>query len=117
LRKQWNQKLSGLRIFVEHAFGRLKGRFPYIQCIPGRNLEEIYRTIEALLVIHNILEDLDDDPSAITDVDLMSQENEPDTAETGTLTNRTQNEDILYSQGVYRRKLLVDYLKNRAESR
>lgn len=34
-RKAWNCKFSSLRVRIEHVFGRLKGRFPYLRCIPG----------------------------------------------------------------------------------
>ncbi|KAG2067777.1 hypothetical protein BDR04DRAFT_951972, partial [Suillus decipiens] len=66
-RKKWNKKLSSLRIFIEHAFGRLKGCFLILCGMPGRDLEVIYKTLEALMVIHNILEGLQDDPLTIFD--------------------------------------------------
>lgn len=66
-RKKWNHKLSSLRISVEHAFGRLKGRFPYLREIRGADLTETYCVIEALFVLHNILEGLHDDPMEIDD--------------------------------------------------
>ena len=47
-RKKWNRRLSSLRISVEHAFGRLKGRFPYLREITGTDLTETYRFVEAL---------------------------------------------------------------------
>lgn len=56
-RKAWNRQLSSVQIFVEHAFGRLKGRFPYLRFMPGRNMTEMYRIIEALMIVHNILEE------------------------------------------------------------
>lgn len=109
IRKQWNRHLSSLRIFVEHAFGRLKGRFPYLRFIPGKDLNEIYNMIEALLIIHNILEARNDDPNTIEgfngaeadDVDEIRGDAPPDLID--------PDEDALYAQGLYRRKLLVDY--------
>ncbi|KAH7921580.1 hypothetical protein BV22DRAFT_980447, partial [Leucogyrophana mollusca] len=64
-RKSWNRKLSSLRIFVEHAFGRLKGRFPLLRCMTGVDLIDMFRTIEASMVLHNILEQFGDDPTTI----------------------------------------------------
>ncbi|RPD57564.1 hypothetical protein L226DRAFT_457808 [Lentinus tigrinus ALCF2SS1-7] len=35
IRKEWNRRLSSLRVTIEHVFGRLKGRFPYLRHITG----------------------------------------------------------------------------------
>jgi len=64
-RKQWNVSLSRLRFAIENAFGHLKGRFPSLQNMPGHNIDEMFRTIEALLIIHNIVEEFGDDPETI----------------------------------------------------
>lgn len=73
---------------------------------------EIYRTLEALLVIHNIMEDLEDDPTAISDFgsreDVPVEGADGDTMEVG-LTGNTDNTDLLRAQGVYRQKELVEY--------
>ncbi|KIY61077.1 hypothetical protein CYLTODRAFT_363352, partial [Cylindrobasidium torrendii FP15055 ss-10] len=40
----------------EHVFGLLKGRFPSLRLLDAHsNPEEIYRVIDALIVLHNIL--------------------------------------------------------------
>ncbi|PPQ84672.1 hypothetical protein CVT24_002738 [Panaeolus cyanescens] len=114
IRKKWNQALSGLRIFVEHAFGRLKAQFPWLQCLPGRNLDDIYRTIEALMVIHNILEDFEDEDS---DSDSSSSTSSSSSSSTKEEDDRNDDDDalddnVLYLQGVYRRKELVKYYKS-----
>lgn len=106
IRKRWNRKLSSLRIFVEHAFGRLKGRFPYLRAIPNTNLDEIFHTIEALLVIHNILEMRNDDPYTIPGFDVGDEE------DIGDVIGDAYDEmgaDDMHRQGLLRRKVLVDY--------
>lgn len=35
LREKFNLALSSLRVTIEHVFGRLKGRFPYLRNIYG----------------------------------------------------------------------------------
>ena len=65
--------------------------------------------IEALLIVHNILEARNDDPNTIEgfngaeadDVDEIRGDAPPDLID--------PDEDALYAQGLYRRKLLVDY--------
>ncbi|EJD08462.1 uncharacterized protein FOMMEDRAFT_66464, partial [Fomitiporia mediterranea MF3/22] len=61
----FNFKLLHCRIAIEHAFGMLKGRFTSLRSFPGYKLNVIYMTVEALMVIHNILIDLNDDPETI----------------------------------------------------
>ncbi|TFK78544.1 hypothetical protein K466DRAFT_507143 [Polyporus arcularius HHB13444] len=56
LREEFNFKLSRLRVRIEHVFGRLKGRFPYLRYIYGFKTKHVYYIIEALLVVHNFLE-------------------------------------------------------------
>jgi hypothetical protein len=64
-RKRWNIKMSSARQVVEHAFGRLKGRFGVLWEMPGYNIDKIYKYIESMLILHNILEELHDDPKSI----------------------------------------------------
>ena len=115
-RKHWNRTLSSLRIFVEHAFGRLKGRFPILRAIPGRNLSSMYRLIEALLVVHNILETYGDDPTtiagfngreddAVLDIHHQRQHRDDQVGEV--------NGDNLYRMGLLRQKLLVNLMEER----
>ena len=68
-RTRWNKKLSAARIAVEHMFGELKGRFPYLKWVPGRNLKRIYSIVEALFILHNILRRLGDRVRDILDYD------------------------------------------------
>jgi len=123
-RRAWNKHLSRLRIKVEHAFGLLKGRFPTLRDIPGRNLDTIYKGIEALMVIHNILIELGDDPEDIEgfngqeDAGLGSEEGNEEEGN-GQRRNRhrmgahhqnaTLESEDAYLLGLARRKWLVDY--------
>ncbi|THU93414.1 hypothetical protein K435DRAFT_670200, partial [Dendrothele bispora CBS 962.96] len=115
-RSKWNRALSSLRIFVEHAFGRLKGRFPILRCMPGRILSFMYRLLVGLMILHNILEGLRDDPEQIkgfngaedpfvsSGLGTVGQEvNERDTRLEG---------DAFYRTGLYRRKLLMQFYEN-----
>lgn len=103
-----------MRIFVEHGFGRLKGRFQWLKCIPDHDLDEIYKTVEALFILHNFLESRNDDPTTvagfhglIVDVDL------------GVLLPRAAHLDLgiddLFRAGLQRRKLLLE-LRNRIDA-
>ncbi|KZT60620.1 hypothetical protein CALCODRAFT_429004 [Calocera cornea HHB12733] len=67
-RKAFNRHLAGQRIIIEHAFGDLKGRFRSL-CDLGTmdNMEELYKVIEAMLVLHNICIILGDRPEEIED--------------------------------------------------
>ncbi|QRV88235.1 DDE superfamily endonuclease [Ceratobasidium sp. AG-Ba] len=58
--KKWNKSMSSQRIVVEHTFGRLKARFAYLQGIRGRHMRTIYRVIESLFILHNVLLDFGD---------------------------------------------------------
>ena len=68
--RAFNKCLSSVRITVEHAFGLLKGRFPSLKEM-GRHedIQEAYKAIEALMIIHNICIDWKDQPDRIWDFD------------------------------------------------
>ena len=112
-RKAWNRQLSSVRIFVEHAFGHLKGRFPYLCFMPGRNMTEMYRIIEALMIVHNILEEYGDDPTTIAGFN--GQEDEEATGmqrNAAPHNGQDGGSDELHQQGLLRRKILLDYFIN-----
>lgn len=53
--RDFNYYLSKQRITVEHAFGILKGRFRALQRLGiHRNDQDVWRVIEALLLLHNM---------------------------------------------------------------
>lgn len=60
-RYAFNKNLSGIRVYVEHTIGLLKGRFPSMKDM-GRHEDpqDIYKAIHAMLVLHNLCIDLGD---------------------------------------------------------
>jgi hypothetical protein len=52
-------------MFVEHAFGQLKDHFLHLHWMTGQYLKEMYQIIEALMIIHNMLEEFGDDPITV----------------------------------------------------
>jgi hypothetical protein len=79
-RRAFNRRISSIRVYVEHAFGMLKGRFPALKEFPAMDdMLDVYRTVEALMVIHNLCIDWGDHPEAICDYDPQnSHEDEED---------------------------------------
>ncbi|THU92289.1 hypothetical protein K435DRAFT_672379, partial [Dendrothele bispora CBS 962.96] len=66
--RDFNYKLSSVCISVEHAFGQLKGRFPSLRCMGAHeDIHEVYRVIEALLILHNMCLYHNDSPKDILD--------------------------------------------------
>ncbi|KAG8731305.1 hypothetical protein FRC10_001809, partial [Ceratobasidium sp. 414] len=62
-RRDFNHKISQARIVVEWAFGRLKARFPALRKLGAvRDMKEIYRAIEAMMVVHNMCHHFGDVP-------------------------------------------------------
>ncbi|KAG9073885.1 hypothetical protein FS749_014596 [Ceratobasidium sp. UAMH 11750] len=62
-RREFNRKLSKARIVIEWTFGKLKARFPALTKLGAvRDMRDIYRAIEAMMVVHNICHDLGDVP-------------------------------------------------------
>jgi hypothetical protein len=65
-RRKFNQRLSSIRITVEHAFGALKGRFPSLKDLPPeQNIQDSYRLMQALFTLQNLCIDLGDHPEQI----------------------------------------------------
>jgi hypothetical protein len=105
--------LSPLRIAVEHAFGRLKGRFQILRSFCGHHLPPIYKTIEALLVLHNILESIDDDPEMIEGFNGKEDDGVRETLREMRRQNNAgdmHTRDQLYATGVLRRKILLEQM-------
>jgi hypothetical protein len=66
--RKFNQRLSGVCISVEHAFGVFKGRFLSLRVMGAHDdMQEIYRVMEALIILHNICIELEDRPEDIID--------------------------------------------------
>jgi hypothetical protein len=66
--RAFNKRLSSVRITSEHAFGLLKGRFPSLKEM-GRHedIQDAFKAIEAMMIIHNICIDWNDRPDCIWD--------------------------------------------------
>jgi hypothetical protein len=62
--EKFNEKMASLRIASEHCIGILKGRFPWLRSIrlkiteDKRSLREILLTLEATVIVHNLLIEL-----------------------------------------------------------
>ena len=68
--REFNIHLSSECIRVEHAFGKLKGRFPSLKEMGcHKKVQEIYKVIEALMILHNVCIDYGDVPEHIFDFD------------------------------------------------
>jgi hypothetical protein len=62
--RAFNLCLSSIQITIEHAFGLLKSRFPSLHGMgPHKDIQDMYCTIEALMVLHNMAIDFGDHPS------------------------------------------------------
>ncbi|GAA5914408.1 hypothetical protein JCM5296_001707 [Sporobolomyces johnsonii] len=75
-RVEFNAAHAAKRICVEHAFGRLQARFPVLNKLPGDRLDDIWRLICALLVLHNIVQDLKDPTGAMDGWDSDAEDDE-----------------------------------------
>ena len=63
--KIFNQRLSSLRVSIEHCIGRLKARFASLRGLPHRirgadNKAACLKWIGSCVILHNLLMDLDD---------------------------------------------------------
>ena len=66
----FNKRLSYVHIWVEHAFGMLKGHFPGLKELEGtQDMNALYNAVEALMVVHNLCISLNDHPEDIWDYD------------------------------------------------
>jgi hypothetical protein len=65
-RRDFNYKISRARIVVEWVFGRLKARFPALKRLGAvRDMKNIYRAIEAMMIVHNMCHELGDAPTGL----------------------------------------------------
>ncbi|KAG8731119.1 hypothetical protein FRC10_002013, partial [Ceratobasidium sp. 414] len=67
-KKKFNRMISKARVTIERAFGRLKARFPALKRLgPTEDMSDLYRAIEALMILHNMCFDLHDRPDGQVD--------------------------------------------------
>lgn len=51
-------------MYIEHAFGLLKNRFPCLKAMGRHNdMKDVHRVVQALMVIHNLCIDWEDAPT------------------------------------------------------
>jgi hypothetical protein len=68
--REFNVLLSSVCIASEHAYGLLKGRFLSLKGMgEHKDVQEIYKAIEAMLVLHNICIGWNDHPDSIWEYD------------------------------------------------
>ncbi|EJF59915.1 hypothetical protein DICSQDRAFT_64153 [Dichomitus squalens LYAD-421 SS1] len=119
---EFNKRLSSMRIISEHAYGRLKGRFLGLKAAgKHHDIEDLYKAIEALLILHNICMDWNDHPEDITNfdprelpVDDENEEQDPDEnppiLEGDANIPLHETDQWLKEQGYAKRNVLLEYL-------
>jgi DDE superfamily endonuclease len=65
----FNKMHASVQIVVEHSFGELKGRFPALKWLAGNDVTWSYHSVEALMILANIFQMLQDSPWEIPDFD------------------------------------------------
>ncbi|XP_049307318.1 uncharacterized protein LOC115065769 isoform X1 [Bactrocera dorsalis] len=53
--KQFNYYLSSTRVFIEQAFGILRGKFKILNHIDIQNMEEVSKVVLACVILHNLI--------------------------------------------------------------
>lgn len=112
VRRRWNKAFSSERIIVEHAFGKLKARFPFIRCMRGWDITNMCRVVESLLVLHNILLSFGDEAEDIDGVDMLAvlrQQHEERPHEANFHLAQPVTTANMRNVGLERRRQLVDY--------
>ncbi|KAG9102107.1 hypothetical protein FS749_015690 [Ceratobasidium sp. UAMH 11750] len=67
-KRQFNKKISTARVIIERTFGQLKGRFPALHRLGVvQDMMELYRAVEAMMVMHNMCFDLHDRADGFVD--------------------------------------------------
>lgn len=119
--RAFNRRLSSVRIIVEHTFGLFKGRFPCLRGMgPHKSVQDIYKVIEALIVLHNIAIQVGDKPDEqwCIDEDPNDQEDENDgnndvlvyDVQGGAHVPARETDDWLKEQGRMKRLAILDQL-------
>ncbi len=125
--REFNQRLSSIRIVSEHAYGQLKGRFPGLKAAgKHQDIQDLYKAIEALLILHNICKDWRDRPEDIPDFDPQELDDGGDHSDDEAAEDADEvplvippnnanipiyeSEDWLKKKGYEKRMLLLDYL-------
>lgn len=57
---EFNKIVTSQRTHIEHAFGQLKGRFPFLREAIGRDDKRMWLCITACVILHNMMKDWND---------------------------------------------------------
>jgi hypothetical protein len=110
-RVKWNTKHSRAHIGAEHYFGGLKGWFPALKLVPGRDIKQIYLSVEALIIVHNILMELNNAPEEIDGFTPQEgDEGEDPLANPFWLRRENDTEDVRRDKRLALRDHLVSYM-------
>ncbi|KAB5591329.1 hypothetical protein CTheo_5245 [Ceratobasidium theobromae] len=67
-KRRFGKLISSARVVIEQTFGRLKARFPSLALMGEvEDLDDLYRAIEAMMILHNMCYDLHDTVSGVPD--------------------------------------------------
>jgi hypothetical protein len=67
-KRTFNRIISGTRVLVECSFGRFKARFPALLAMgTPADIKDLYRTLEALMALHNLCIDYHDTIDGLPD--------------------------------------------------
>ena len=123
--RTFNRQVSNIWITSEHAFGVLKARFPSLKEMgPHRNIQDMYKAIEALMIIHNICIDWGDKPEDTWDIegaDDRSDDEEDDGMESSIINGEAdvpahKTERWLLEQGREKRLSKIKVEKGKEEN-
>lgn len=80
----------------------------------GNDVDEVYKTIEALLILHNFLECRNDNPNLIPEFDGSEADDVEEVLRDafGGDNRVHSSDDELHAMGVYRRKALLELCIN-----
>lgn len=93
--RQFNRIVSSVRARVEQAFGMLKGRFPALKDFgPTETMQDTYRAVEALMVMHNLCVDMGDEPFLIPFFDPVDEAHLPDEVAPGRYGGGVDNSTV-----------------------
>lgn len=122
----WNDSLSEARECVGHTIGLLKGRFPSLKKLGGRNQHQQYQSVYALATVHNLFLQWGDNAQEIEgfdaeafaavearhmeDADNRACENDQAEAESAWQYFNVNNASAIRAQGKHFREICLDHL-------
>ena len=115
-RRRFNTMLSKLRRRVEHTVRMLKARFTFLRCVPNvgslseLQLRQVYASIGASVVIHNLLLDYNDNwepPELDNDIEGESEEDSEPSGSVERGASQEEQEWVLSQRGQAKRMALL----------